>query len=90
MIFEIDLFNWRWGCTHEKATRETYERMMYGVHEHFVVSGSNLKVNPQWPYLGVSSDGIVNCDCCGKGCCEIKCPFCCKQSTIQEVKKVPA
>lgn len=54
-------------------------------HERFVVSDSGLHVNPQWPYLGASPDGIVNCDCCGKGCCEVKCPFSFKNSTIQEL-----
>jgi len=57
---------------------------MCRTHEHFVVSDSGLNVNPQWPHLGASPDGIVNCDCCGKGSCEIKCPFCYKDATIQE------
>jgi len=25
--------------------------------------------------MGASSDGIINCNCCGKGCLEIKCPY---------------
>ena len=31
------------------------------------------------PYLGASPDGIVNCNCCGKGVLEVKCPFCIKE-----------
>ncbi|KAL4112365.1 hypothetical protein QTP88_016173 [Uroleucon formosanum] len=32
----------------------------------------SLVINPSLPYLGASPDGIINCDCCGKGCLEIK------------------
>ena len=31
------------------------------------------------PYLGASPDGIINCNCCGKGVLEVKCPFCIKE-----------
>ena len=27
------------------------------------------------PYLGASPDGIIKCNCCGKGVLEVKCPF---------------
>lgn len=27
------------------------------------------------PYFGATPDGIVECDCCGRGCVEVKCPF---------------
>ena len=27
-----------------------------------------------YPHLSTSSDGTVDCDCCGKGLVEIKCP----------------
>ena len=29
-------------------------------------------------YVGASPDGLVNCDCCGRGGLEIKCPHCSK------------
>ena len=28
-----------------------------------------------FPHLGATPDGIVSCECCGKGLIEIKCPF---------------
>ena len=34
-----------------------------------------LIINTNYPHLGASPDGIVNCKCCGKGLLEIKCPF---------------
>ncbi len=33
---------------------------------------SGLWLNPKWPYMGASPDGIVTCDCHGTGICEIK------------------
>ena len=34
--------------------------------------------------MGASPDGIVQCDCCGKGVVEIKCPFSCRDKTFLE------
>jgi len=45
-----------------------------------------LVINPEWPHLGASPDGIVQYTCCGKGVLEIKikCP-CCKHDQHIEV-----
>ena len=37
-----------------------------------------MVVHPCYPHLGASPDGIVICDCCGKGVLEIKCPYSCR------------
>jgi hypothetical protein len=34
-----------------------------------------LVISPQWPYLGASLDGLVECRKCGVGALEIKCPY---------------
>ena len=34
---------------------------------------SGLHVNPSFPHLGATPDGMVSCECCGKGLIEIKC-----------------
>ncbi|XP_028517658.1 uncharacterized protein LOC110248026 [Exaiptasia diaphana] len=49
------------------------------------VKEDRILVHGRWPYLGASPDGIVNCDCRGKGCCEIKCPFCFKNATTEQL-----
>ncbi len=36
-------------------------------------------------YLGATPDGIVNCDCCGEGLLEIKCPYSYCNSSISEI-----
>ena len=38
-------------------------------------------INPSYPTLGASPDGIISCDCCGIGTLEIKCPYCSRNST---------
>ena len=44
---------------------------------------SELVINGEWPFIGASPDGVVDCSCHGKGVLEIKYPFCHCNSTIQ-------
>lgn len=32
-------------------------------------------MNPSYPHLGATPDGIISCDCCGDGVIEIKFPY---------------
>ena len=73
----------KWGCSHENTAMNAYEREMCTSHERFIVSDSGLNVNPKGPHLGASPDGFVYCDCCGKGACEIKCPFSVKDDMLE-------
>ncbi len=52
-------------------------------HTNVTVHGSGLLINPHWPFIGASPDGIVCCTCCGKGTLEIKCPYCHKGDSVQ-------
>ena len=42
-------------------------------------------INPDVPFIGASPDGMVSCDCCGQNVIEIKCPFCVKDSTFDDI-----
>lgn len=53
-----------------------YEKVSKSQHQKFSVEENGLFVNPQWPYIGASPDGIVCCLCCGRSALEIKCPYC--------------
>lgn len=44
-------------------------------HSNFEIKSSGLIINNKYPFCGVSPDAIINCDCCGKGVVEIKCPW---------------
>ena len=74
----------RWGCKHESTAREQYEQTMNASHDRFTVSDSGLNINPKYPHLGATPDGFVNCDCCGKGTCEVKCPHCAKDKKLDK------
>ena len=50
--------------------------------DNLVVSDSGLVINPQWPYIGASPDGIVECTCHGKRVLEIKCPYSHRGETV--------
>lgn len=64
-----------WGCKNEANARKAYIQKMHECHKDFSVCDSGLQINNQWPYIGASPDGLVNCKCCGAGVCEIKCPY---------------
>ena len=65
-----------WGCQHEQVAQERYKDEMKTVHDNFSVKSNGLVINPEFPFLGASPDGMVSCDCCGEGCLEVKCPYC--------------
>lgn len=56
-----------WGCKHEKAARELYHKQAILLHTGFEIADSGLVIDPQWPYIGASPDGIINCKCCERG-----------------------
>ena len=66
----------QWGCTHEAVAKEHYIKVNRESHADMSVVECGLVINPEWPHLGASPDGIVQCTCCGKGVLEIKCPYC--------------
>lgn len=72
----------RWGCSNEKKARDVYQNVMNAEHENLTLADSGLHVNPVWPFLGASPDSMVDCDCCGRGVCEIKCPFKHRENTV--------
>ena len=49
------------------------------------VNLSGLTLNSDFPYLGASPDGIVNCPCCGVGCLEIKFPSTYRGNLIEDM-----
>lgn len=74
----------RWGCKHEGRARKAYQTEINQFHKSLTISDSSLNIDPRWPYLGASADGIVDCRCCGIGVSGIKCPYMHKDSTIAE------
>lgn len=75
----------RWGIANELKAREVYRNEACCFHERFTVTDSGLNVNTNWPMLGASPDGFVFCNCCGKGVCEIKCPYTFRDLMLHEI-----
>ncbi|XP_069133552.1 uncharacterized protein [Argopecten irradians] len=84
------------GRKHEAAARRTYLHQMKNDHPGLCVQQSGLIVNPKYPHLGASPDGLVYCTCekckvLGHGLLEIKCPASLKwrMSTPQKCAEDP-
>ena len=43
-------------------------------HTNLQVQDSSLVINPVWPSIGASPNGIIFCTCCSGGTLEIQCP----------------
>ena len=68
----------RWGRENEDAARKCYITNRKACGEDMVVESTGLRLLPEKPYLGASSDGKViytNIDTCCIGCLEVKCPY---------------
>ncbi|XP_021342823.1 uncharacterized protein LOC110443137 [Mizuhopecten yessoensis] len=74
----------KWGIDHEEECRRAYQHHQQKGHASFTCEDSGFVVKPAHPFLGASPDGIVSCQCCGKGTVEIKCPYKHRDITVQE------
>ena len=71
---------------HEGIARISYKSSVQSHHKNFKISPSGLVINPLYPHLGASPDGIICCDCCGKSVLEIKikCPYNAREGSPHE------
>ena len=73
-----------WGQKYEKVAREQYLKSQRPRHANILeVTDSGIVINPKWPFIGASLDGIVDCYCCGKGVLEIKYPYSHRHESIE-------
>ena len=71
----------QWGKENEKVALQCYEEQM---SSDCCISDSSLVINPRWPWLGASPDGLVVQDGEIVGAVEIKCPYCKRDMLISE------
>ena len=62
------------GQENEKRTWTQYKTLSLQEHQNFVIQDTGLHINAEFPYLGPSPDGLIQCDCHGKGVLKIECP----------------
>lgn len=72
-----------YGIANEKKAREMYVKRQ-GLH----VRDCGLCINPEFPFLGATPDGIV-CDEGTSGIIEIKCSYTARDMTIEESLSLP-
>jgi len=55
-------------------------------HEELTIVDSGLVINPQWPFMAASPDGVINCTYSeeGRGVLETKCPYTHRFESIEE------
>lgn len=68
----------KWGLENEEKVLKTYEKI-----KDVQVESCGFIINPKWPWLGCSPDGVVNCE----KAIEIKCPYSKKEMTLKEACK---
>ena len=78
---------YEYGCKHETDARKEYEYAMKQQHQSLSVKESGLILDPMYPFVGASPDGVITCTCCGTGVLEIKCPYSCKNKGLKEVSE---
>ena len=68
----------KYGHRMEAVAAKKYADIMRSRrHSKMKVENCGLFVLPDVPYLGASPDRLVQCNCCGQGLLEIKCPYSC-------------
>ena len=64
-----------WGISKENTAKSAYVNAVRADHTSFAIRSTGLHLNPDYPHLGASPDGLIFCSCCGNGLLEIKCPY---------------
>ena len=49
---------------------------MRKTHANFVITKCGTIINKKYQFLHATPDFLCECDCCGQGCGEVKCPYC--------------
>lgn len=75
----------KYGKEHEAIARLLYQENYKKEHIKAHIVESGLHVSKQYPYMGVSPDGLVQCKCCGNRLLEIKCTYTHKDLSPDEV-----
>ena len=76
--YELGTLAIKHGRSVEPHAKSLYARAQKKKHKGFSTVDSGLVILAEKPYVAASPDLIVSCKCCGKGACEIKCPYMCR------------
>ena len=76
-----------WGVYNEACAISDFLKSQHIFHKNMKVRECGFFICAEYPYLGVSADAIVTCDCCGKRPLEVKNPFKYRHMPIAEYAK---
>ena len=71
-LFQFSTAATKWGCQHEQLALEIYSETHKRDHQGLKLFTCGLFICADYPFLGASPDGLVECKCCGQGTCEVK------------------
>lgn len=74
---QLNVKSLQYGRATEPVAVETYEMLQQSRHSNLKVTKCGLFIDKATVYLCASPDRLLNCDCCGEGLLEVKCPISC-------------
>ena len=75
----------KYGCDHEKDAIQAYKLKVFKLHQDLKVSPAGLVVSVKKACFGASPDSFLECTCCGKGVLEVKCPYCARACSLDQI-----
>lgn len=72
----------RWGVEHEAEAMQCYVGKVKSGHSNFTHRRAGLYLSAEHPHVAASPDSVVQCDCCGNGLVEVKCPYTWRESVL--------
>ena len=74
-----------YGCKHEDEAVDKYRLVAVQKHKNLKITPADLVLKCQKACFGASPDSYVECDCCGLGVLEAKCPYCAQDKGFEEL-----
>ena len=74
-----------YGKEREPLARRLFDIHCENEHEKHTLKVPGLLINPLFPHIAASPDGIVTCNCCQKTLLEIKCPYKYRNCTLDQI-----
>ena len=74
-----------WGRDHEKDAIAGFMSIERFNHAHMKVFTSGFCISNEKSFIGASPDAKIECECCGVGVLEVKCPYKLKDKKIIDI-----
>lgn len=75
----------QYGIENEAVAKERLLLYLQGMHTNARIEDCGLMINPKYPLLGCSPDGIFRCDCHDPALVEIKCMYSLRDCSPQDI-----